>query len=274
MRKIELEELKKIELDILKNVAKFCDENNIRYYLAGGTLLGAIRHKGFIPWDDDIDIIIPRPDYERFETLYTKNINQKYKLISLNTNNEYIYTFAKVYNTDTILFENIIRHSGQFGVYIDIFPMDGLPSDIEESDKHFQRQMFWWKIYGRCVMKLFQKRKNLLKTIVGPFFDILHIICINLIGKQKLLKYIESDSKKYDFATSEFVGVIGGSYGKRERMHCNIFKEDVTIEFENEMFKAPKGYHEYLTNLYGDYMTPPPLEKQKSHHIFDAYWKD
>lgn len=124
MKKIETEEMKKLELDMLIDVAKFCDENDIRYYLSGGTLLGAVRHKGFIPWDDDIDISMPRPDYLKFVSTYNGS-SEFYQVQSIENNDKYWRTFAKVFDTRTYLKEDAIRmpKDGN-GVFIDIFPID------------------------------------------------------------------------------------------------------------------------------------------------------
>ena len=108
MKKIETEEMKKLELDMLIDVAKFCDENDIRYYLSGGTLLGAVRHKGFIPWDDDIDISMPRPDYLKFVSTYNGS-SEFYQVQSIENNDKYWRTFAKVFDTRTYLKEDAIR---------------------------------------------------------------------------------------------------------------------------------------------------------------------
>ena len=129
MKELTIEELKEVELNILKDVAKFCEINKIQYFLCGGTLLGAIRHKGFIPWDDDIDIAMPRADYERFFKLYNGN-NSRYKADSLENNNNWHMSFGRVGDINTVLYEHTLKNKyKKYHAFIDIFPVDGLPNN-------------------------------------------------------------------------------------------------------------------------------------------------
>ena len=124
MKRVTPEELKRIQLDLLQKTADFCEQNGLRYFLCGGTLIGAVRHKGYIPWDDDIDIAMPRPDYDRFINTFNKQENY-YQVVSRENNHAYSYAFAKVYDNRTILQE--LHYKGStFGVYIDILPADGV----------------------------------------------------------------------------------------------------------------------------------------------------
>ena len=125
----ELEELHQIELDMLKEIDRICRRENIQYYLAGGTLLGAVRHKGFIPWDDDIDIAMARDEYERFLKVMKKERHPYLKIFAMEFDKEYQYTFAKVVDTRTRLIEEIGKDLPDMGVFIDIFPIDGLGND-------------------------------------------------------------------------------------------------------------------------------------------------
>lgn len=270
MRNIELKEIQQLELEIMKDVHRFCNENNIRYYLCGGTLLGAIRHKGFIPWDDDIDIMMPRPDYERFIKEYKSN-NPYYTLTSIQNNPHHLYTFAKIFDNRTIKIEKGIEYCEDNigGVEIDIFPMDGLPQDIKQSDKYFNNQKNIFKYYSLAVSK-FTKSKNILKLI--PKYIIVKVC--KIIGKEKFIILINNRAKKYNFNDCEYVACsIIPYYGNRERILKSTYINQIEVEFEGELFYAPEGYDKYLSNLYGDYMKLPPKEKRVTHHDCKIYWK-
>ena len=129
MKEIEIEELKRIQIGILKHLDAFCKENNLTYFMCGGTLLGAVRHKGFIPWDDDIDIMMKREDYDKLIALYPKNDNSNFKLFSYELDKSFPYPFAKMDDCRTI-FEEEINDSYKIGVNIDIFPIDYITEDL------------------------------------------------------------------------------------------------------------------------------------------------
>ena len=135
MKTVSDSELKTIELEILREVAAFCDAHGVRYYLACGTALGAVRHDGFIPWDDDIDLALPRPDYERFLSLFR---SEKHTVLDSRFDDRYPYAFAKVSDNATCLVENI-EQPFPMGVYIDLFPIDGLPANEAERKRHLKR---------------------------------------------------------------------------------------------------------------------------------------
>lgn len=269
MRKtISPEEMKKVELDILKKVAKICNDNNLRYCLASGTLLGAVRHKGFIPWDDDIDINMPRADYMRFLDIMDKNKYENLKAVSLYNSEDYPYNFSKVIDTRTVLIEDDITGRKEIGVYIDIFPMDGLPSDIESSNKHYKKIRFYNTLRGLSVSK-FVKSSKWYKTV--PRFLLYKLS--RAIGHRAILKRVDKIAMKYDFDKCEFAGVAVAGYGARERIHRDGFAKFINMQFEDGYFNAPAGYEEYLSSLYGDYMKLPPEEKRVTHHNFEAYWR-
>ena len=151
MREIQFEEMKKIELNILIYFTEVCEENNLRYYLGGGTLLGAVRHKGFIPWDDDIDVMMPRPDFQKLLSLSINNEN--YNIIKPGTAG-YYYNFAKLVDTRTILEEKGIKRIDGLGVYIDIFPLDGMPETPDARKKRFKElNSIRKRINNTCLLK-------------------------------------------------------------------------------------------------------------------------
>ena len=269
VEQMSTEEVKAVQLSILVDVASFCQENGIRYFLAGGTLLGAIRHKGFIPWDDDIDILMPRPDYERFLRSFNNNTRKTapLKVSAYEIDSSYIYPFAKVCNTNTHLEEHTL-YSYPLGVHIDVFPIDGLPDDVRDSNRLFGKVKFLKHLYGLKVMKPRRGRsfhKEIIRA-VGQLF-------LYLVSTKQLVANITELSKTYCYETSNHAGCVAWGYGKRERLKKAVFAEAIDVIFEGHTFRAPVGYDEYLVALYGDYMQLPPVEKRQSHHMFRAYWK-
>ena len=265
-KEISREESKRIMLDILKDISRFCD-NNIRYYLAAGTLIGAIRHKGFIPWDDDIDIEIPRPDYNRFIELYSKE--GKYSVCAPLDKNS-IYVYAKVYDNCTIKYELGIDYSEKqpLGVDIDIFPIDGQPD--EKHYKSFVRQTNMRRIIFRMfyysIMKSKQEMAFKSKFIVA--------IC-KFISKNIFCRLYIKSATRYSFEYSSMAGFITPyeGYDIRHRHRKDVYRDRVKVEFENGEYWAPIGYDEYLRDVYGDYMKLPPVEQQQTHHTNKIYWK-
>lgn len=263
MRELSVEEHKKMALDVLIKVAEFCDKNDITYYLAYGTLLGAVRHGGFIPWDDDIDIVMPRPDYERFIKIFDKNMGLK---ITTPYDADPIYYFVKVYDPKTIKREPVDYGDREpFGVDVDIFPLDGFPEDYEESAKIIKKIK---KIHRKLSLSVLEKKKrNIVKTA--------YIKYTRIVGAKRYVNAFSKVAKQYDYNTSKFVGGIVPYDGLRDRFEKNeVFHDKVKIKFEDYEFWAPAGYVKYLTVKYGDYMTPPPADQQVTHHINKVYIKE
>jgi lipopolysaccharide cholinephosphotransferase len=262
MRKIEIDELKQIQLNILKNVHNFCMERGLKYSLGGGTLLGAVRHKGYIPWDDDIDIMMPRPDYDKFILSYNNDI---YVMHSIENDKYHPMLFAKVIDKRTLLIENWLP-GRETGVNIDVFPIDGAIEDEAKCVKWIKKihLIYRFRLFKTTPLK-FCKVDTLQhlvkfsgKPIPTKFYD--YIL-------YKLLT-------KYDYSTASIVGAIVGRYATNELMERKYFDNYINIDFEGFPFLCIAGFHEYLTKHYGEYMTLPPIEEQKSHHHFKAYWLD
>lgn len=260
MRKeITLEEMRAIQLDMLIKVDAFCRKRGLRYSLGGGTLLGAVRHHGYIPWDDDIDIMMPRPDYEIF--LKEFEVGSHLVVQSYLNDDTYSFLFAKVYDNRTVL----IEEGAINGIYIDVFPIDGAPSEkdwysyIEKMDK-LQRQLQKVTKFYKFQNKKFLKLKYWIKYIYYP-------------SREKTIKRLDSFFNSYTFEESLFAGAITGRYGKNELMSAEIFRNYTTMQFEGFFFSCITNYDSYLTKHYGDYMQIPSKEKQISNHSFIAYWK-
>lgn len=255
---ISLEEIKKREVQLLLKFAKYCDENNLRYVLCGGTLLGAIRHKGFIPWDDDIDIMLPRPDYQKFLQLQKKEKSFIYRTIS---DDSIDYPFMKIIDPKVMIDMTYDRSKEPEYLWIDVFPMDGLPKDDKENRKIFKKSLTLRKMLMISRAKMGKGTTGFRKIVKIP----LHII-FSLIGSNKLAHRIDNLCQTYSFENSEYVGGLAWGYGKQERMNKKLCMDRIKVVFEGNEFWAPGCWDYYLTQLYGDYMKLPPKEEQRPHN--------
>lgn len=265
MKELSKEEIKDIELRILLEVAEFCDNHGIKYFLACGTLLGAVRHKGFIPWDDDVDIAMPRADYEIFVSSFS---SENYVMHDFRIDEKYPYPFAKVSDPRTCLIENI-ESPASMGVYIDIFPIDGLPENEKE------RKCFFYKLGWRRRV-LAWKRNAVCKTegVVHKIIQIIAKFILKPVSVNSIVYWYDKHVKKYDYETALSVGhfVTKATWGADVKPK-SLFSNAIKCEFEQESFWIPSDYETYLTIEYGDYMKLPPEEERVSNHDYMAYWK-
>lgn len=266
---ISLEETKPILVDILSSYANFCKQNNLRYFLSYGTLLGAVRHNGFIPWDDDIDVMMPRPDYMRFLDLTRNGLGSNLKVYSLENTENYIYPFAKLIDTRTILIESDVKNSNELGAYIDIFPIDGLPSGEKEIRKHYKKLGFLKMIHSVSVTPK-NNWNNIIENIIKKTIK----KTCSLYGAKRIAMDMNRLANKYEFNKAEKIGVVVWGYGLREAINKSSLIESVEVTFENRKYLAPLNYAEYLTNIYGNYMELPPIENRVSNHTYKLYWKE
>lgn len=280
MKQIGIDEIKNIEFGILNAIAMFCDDHDIRYYLAFGSLLGAVRHKGFIPWDDDIDIVMPREDYTKFVKSFPSD-KGRYIVKSIENDPKYWNPFAKVMDTRTYLEDPQVDIPNEYNcINIDVFPMDGLPSSEIGRKIHLKFQEFLVTLYRGSAFKLkktqkYADSKSELAGIKGVIRNILKfsaIIILHHLPTQKLIRLINKNAAKYKFTRAEFVDEAVNS-----AIYRHIKREDfeprAKYEFEGKKFWGPKNYDKYLTIIYGDYMTPPPANRRVSHHNLVAYWR-
>ena len=241
----------------LEAIDQVCREHGLRYYLWAGTMLGAVRHKGFIPWDDDMDICMPRPDYEQLIAHWREWLPEPYEVISPETDPTYPDPFAKIEDASTTVLE---RPDFKFleGVYIDVFPIDGVPADENERESHFKRYKVWRHL-------LFLRGRDPFKHGHGPrswFPWLLHKAWSLAELQEKVKEYMT----KYPYEESEYV--CDYDDGLKGVIEKRLLGTPQTYPFEDKQFLGVEHYDEYLSNKYGDYMQLPPVEKQIQHHFF------
>ena len=265
MIELSLDEIRKIELDMLAEFNDFCVQNNIEYYLSNGTLLGAIKYRGYIPWDDDIDVLVPRADYDRLISLFKDS--DRYQLFAFEKNRKYHFPFAKLCDMTTFKREeNVINHL-KLGVDIDIFPLDAWDDNIVKAEKEVS------KIRKNMLCLGLAKREKLGSSHwVKKSIKFAVMTLCKICGGGLFVRKIIQASKRHNKKHSKYCGCKSWCiYGTREIIPAEVFADTVQVEFEGSLFPAPVGYDTYLRSLYGDYEKDPPKEKQKSHHRFRAY---
>lgn len=266
-KELSFEEIKKIELEILEEFALFCNKNNLKYFLAYGTLIGAVRHKGFIPWDDDIDVQMPRDDYNRLIKIFNDNKSSDNLELVAPTDIKSRHSFVKIIDNRTIKIEKSFEYSDGFlGADIDVFPLDGQP----EKDRDFKQ---WYKrlhrIYYLYLLCTLDENATITRKIVFP------IVRLLTGGKKRLLKKAEKLHKEYPYEDSKYVGSVESAYDfeKTNRIEKKHYSSSVMLDFEGKKYSVPIGYHEILTLVYGNYMKLPPKDEQITHHKNKIYWK-
>jgi len=271
MQELSLKELQQVCLDILKDVHAFCESNNIRYSIAYGTLIGALRHKGFIPWDDDVDIVMPRPDFERFCKEYRSD---KLRLIYYGNDRSALAAFARVVDCDRTDYRTERPWTKQTsGVWIDIFPLDGVVSQKEYTRRYNRLKRISWFVYKfrrqnhhiTASDSLWSKTKTVIARIFG----------LNGWLPYAILRHVVSVMTKYRFEESRFYGQMSCLDDGPIMFDREGFEDTVLLDFEDTRFRAMKGYDKALRQLYGDYMQLPPEEKREPKQYWIHFlWKN
>ena len=265
LRKLQLAELK-----ILNEIVKICNENKITYYISGGTFLGAVRHKGFIPWDDDIDVAMPRADYEKFKKIANKKLPEKYKYRNFKTDNQIKICFSRVEDTEIKVRDTSAKKTDIRNAWVDIFPLDGMPKNkfkffIRKYHLLYLRMMLQYSQYSTIVNQNLPNR---------PLHEKILIKIGKLIPFEKFLNH-----RKYMFKIDEtlqrvkaeesiyYMNFLGIYKFKSVMKKDEIYKEGAKYEFEGNYYNAPKEYDKYLTQIYGNYMDIPKDKDKNKHHI-------
>lgn len=264
MREISFDESKKIMIKTLQSIDKCCRENDIKYSICWGTMIGAIRHQGFIPWDDDIDVMMPRDDYNRFLDVYD---DEDYEIYTPRKTKNCIQLLTKISNSNTrVIFNN--HDKSLFGLWISIFPYDNAPdTNLKKWEKrrtllvnlyHFKTVRYLksdsiLKKAGKCLLKLF----------VLPW------------NSFELNNKVEACLTKYNHSKTRNICIWDNGYGFTRFFYfpAELFEECIDVDFDGVPCKIIKGYDTFMRMYYGDYMQLPPIEKQVPSHDYKAYFK-
>lgn len=267
-----LRELQLFSLEIMKDVHQFCMDNHITYSLLDGSLLGAIRHKGFIPWDDDIDIIMKRPDYELFCKTYT---SQRFKLKCRENDKDCLIPFARVYD-DTITITNMFIPwcKDQVGVGIDVFAADCVSEDVVEFENYYNKTRFYWRlsVISRSAKGPFSLERTLgynIKKLLKKIFFLNGVFTGFFVDK--VIKMASATKWGETVYFSQLTSMIDKI---KDHHRVDVFSNTVLKPFEDTELMVMGGYDEYLKDKYKNYMELPPIEKRVAHNMIETkyYW--
>lgn len=263
MERLSLEDLKRIELELMDELDRICREQGIQYFLAYGSLLGAVRHGGFIPWDDDMDVCMMRSDYERLLEVFDVCKSSERFSLSMCRDGSSIYPFAKIVDNDTVVRERFVEKGRNTGVWVDIFPLERVALG---NSRGFRKNQLLFLKRGFAITDSSVGATpfvRLVKKVVCPFF--------RSVDPVKCAVSIDENARAMNVEDSDvFVDVIGS--GDPACAFPEGLFEPMEMDFEGRRYFAPKGYEEFLTIQYGDWRTPPP-ESEREVHMVEAYYR-
>lgn len=263
LRKIQLE-----QLELIHCFEKICDEEHLSYYMLHGTMLGAVRHKGYIPWDDDADFGMPRPDYEKFLLVAGKYLHERMSLEKGDTDTTYPYYYSRLSSSNKSIVVGIGRDGRKEKVWVDIFPLDGMPTEkvvfiMHRFNLFIRRALFQYSRFDEIVNTSKAGRPWYERFLI---FLGKHLPIERCLSKEKERKKLDKALKKYPFEGSDYLVNFMGGYKLRELFRKDVFGKGAFYEFEGMSLRGPENYDYYLTQLYGDYMTPPPESERNKHN--------
>lgn len=269
MDKQTLRSVQLVQLEIAKEIKRVCEENGISYFLVGGTLIGAVRHKGFIPWDDDLDMGMLRSEFERFLQIAPSKLNDSFFLQTWHSDKEYPFAFAKVRKKGTLFIEaNDSNKKTHQEIFVDLFPYDNFPSDNEEQVRFSKKiQNYRELMYMVNHMTIWKRQPTVSRKILRFIKCVPDIIRATFSNREKIIADYEKEMNKYNSLTTKLVAQESGGvrFGKYP-IKRDYIEKTTKLEFEGEYFECPLYYDAFLTDIYGNYMQLPPLEKQICTH--------
>lgn len=266
MKKLSVEQLRVLQLDMLDYIDTICRENNIKYQLGFGSLIGAVRHKGFIPWDDDIDLCMYRDDYEKLAKIIEAKKDERYKVMNFKNTDWYFQNFMVVVDKKTLIKSRVTKKNIDTNVFIDVFVIDKFDDlkVVEKTYKEFALEM----LSVHKLKYIFHKDSKLKDIARFITWCLVYFISPKYYAKKirKLIAEYRNDDGKFE-------GILGQDKGKYKNVFPNgTFEELIEMPFENKLYPVPKNYDLILKQLYGDYMQEPSEEtKILNSHMLDAY---
>ena len=262
-KKLDIDEIKEVELGVMDYIHNICKEKGINYSLAYGSLLGAVRHRGFIPWDDDLDIALKRDQYDKLYQAILEDNNSIYKVVSWENDSRYPYPFYRVYDSRTVYENNYIQNDIELGICVDVFPFDDYKDVNKEITKlDMYRRLSVYTLYG--IRNKEAGIKNIIRYLMLVVFRLTRVKTWN----KKL-----NDCSRVP-VNSEYIDYLMESKKYSTKIDAKVLDEVIECKFEDRVYNIPKDYDHILTTIYGsDYMEIPPLEKRIQHDDFVAYIK-
>lgn len=276
--KLSNKEIKAELLSVLIEIDRVCRNLGIKYFLFAGTLLGAVRHKGFIPWDDDVDIAMTRHDYEIFLAKFNEVCYPQFRLISPYSDENYLWGYIKVINLKTSLHERSLIPPFRYGLFVDVFPLDYVKINSEQDKQKLQEELI-----------LFNRRQMITNIRYAPSFwkfgNLWNLIIykgthrFSYLFRKAAKNNIDFDNFQKNLSNGEKTDTLLAAFGPEPQVEKLLYKTEwysdvIELEFEGHEFMAPAEYHKILSSVYGDYMTPPPENKRKGEHLKMVKWFD
>ena len=263
----DLKTLQELELENLDVLIEVCKKHNLRYYLIGGTLIGVLRHHGFIPWDDDIDVGLPRTDYNKFVKVVKKELPDFMDVRTMTSDPNYKCYFTRLINNKKKIYWDHGQYKAKIGVWMDVFPLDGLPNNL------FIRKLHVFNVNAHKAIYKFSQINYVTTNKERPFIErfLIKFAMVTRIGKlinpDRSLHSLDRTLQKYDYEKQDWVWNFSGCYGEKEQVRKIELGGNRKDIFENRTVSIPEAAEDYLDHIYGNWRELPPVEKRISHAV-------